>query len=209
MTGSEIFLTMTALPERDAQTSFVLKALLPSNTRRMASATDPASMMAPSTIASAGTGSMPNAVTRYPLPDGFSSTALTALDPMSSPTTVLAFPKSGIFPVVSTRKLGNGCAIRIAMSVLAAAKLSGFARYECANEARIRKRALSRKLLSCSVIGRFRRGITRGGVGPGSALPAADSWTFPDTRYLAPDTCSVDPCHNPPYHWGLRLQAKG
>ena len=56
----------------------------------MASATAPASMMAPSTMESGGTGSLPNAATRYPLPAGFSSTALTALDPMSSPTTVFA-----------------------------------------------------------------------------------------------------------------------
>src|SRR6185503_6166636 len=178
--------TMTALPESDAQTSFVLNALLPSNRRRMASATEPASMMAPSTMASADTGSMPNAVTRYPLPDGFSSTALTALDPMSSPTTVLAFPKSGIFPLGPERKLGNGCAIKISMSVVTAAELSGFAHYECANERRIRKRAMSRKLLSCSVIGRFRLGITRGGVGPGAALPAAGGRAFPATREMHP-----------------------
>ena len=57
--------------------------------RRIASATAPASMMAPSTIESGGTGSLPNAATRNPFPDGFSSTALTALDPMSSPTTAL------------------------------------------------------------------------------------------------------------------------
>ena len=53
-----IFLTITALPESDAQTSFVLKAFLPSKTRRMASATAPASMIAPSTIESGGTGSL-------------------------------------------------------------------------------------------------------------------------------------------------------
>ena len=78
---------MTALPESEAQTSLVLNALLLSKTRRIASATAAASMMAPSTIASGGTGSLPKAATRKPLPDGFSSTALTALDPMSSPTT--------------------------------------------------------------------------------------------------------------------------
>ena len=48
-------------------------------------------MMAPSTIASAGTGSMPNAVTRKSLAVGLSSTAFTALEPMSSPTTLFCF----------------------------------------------------------------------------------------------------------------------
>jgi hypothetical protein len=95
-----IFFTMTALPDRDAQTSLVLKALLPSKRRRIASATDVASMMAPSTMASGGTGSAANAVTLYPLPDGFTSTALTALDPMSSPMTVFTFPKSAMSPLV-------------------------------------------------------------------------------------------------------------
>src|SRR4030095_7497478 len=87
ITGSVIFLTMTALPESEAQTSLALNALLCSKTRRIASATAPASMMAPSTIESGGTGSLPNAATRNPFPDGLSSTAFTALDPMSSPTT--------------------------------------------------------------------------------------------------------------------------
>src|SRR6185503_17269265 len=89
ITGSVIFLTITALPESEAQTSFALNDLLCSKTRRIASATAPASMMAPSTIESGGTGSLPNAATRNPFPDGFSSTAFTALDPMSSPTTAL------------------------------------------------------------------------------------------------------------------------
>jgi hypothetical protein len=79
------------LPESDAQTSLPLKATFWSNTRRIDSATATASMMAPSTIASGGTGSVPNAATRNPRPAGFSSTAFTALDPMSSPTTALLF----------------------------------------------------------------------------------------------------------------------
>src|SRR6185436_7013750 len=83
---------MTAFPESDAQTSLALNALLVSKTRRMASATAPASMMAPSTMASCGIGSLPNAATRNPLPTGLSSTAFTALDPMSSPTTALLLP---------------------------------------------------------------------------------------------------------------------
>ena len=85
MTGRLIFLTMTALPESDAATSLVLKVLR-SKMRRMASATAPPSMMAPSTMLSGGTGSMATASTLKPLPYGRSSTALTALEPMSSPT---------------------------------------------------------------------------------------------------------------------------
>ena len=66
--GSEIFFTMTALPESEAATSLVLNAF-DSNTRRIASATAAPSMMAPSTMLSGGTGSVPNAATRKPLPD--------------------------------------------------------------------------------------------------------------------------------------------
>src|SRR5688500_12571741 len=103
MTGRVIFLTMTALPESDAQTSLVLKAEFCSKMRRIDSATAPASMMAPSTMESGGTGAMPKAATRYPLPAGFNSTALTALDPMSSPTTLFDFrnmyPQPGPEPV--------------------------------------------------------------------------------------------------------------
>ena len=57
---------MTALPESDATTSLVLKRL-ESKTRRMASATAPASMMAPSTMVSGGTGSLANADDAIPL----------------------------------------------------------------------------------------------------------------------------------------------
>ena len=88
ITGRLIFLTMTALPESDATMSRVL-IRLPSSRRRIASATAAASMMAPSTMVSPGTGSVPNATTLKDRPDGRSSTALTALDPMSSPTTGL------------------------------------------------------------------------------------------------------------------------
>src|SRR5205807_5734501 len=88
MTGRLIFLTMTALPESEAATSFDLNALL-SNRRRIASATAVPSMIAPSTMLSGGMGSMPNAATLKPLPTAFNSTAFTALDPMSSPTTPL------------------------------------------------------------------------------------------------------------------------
>ncbi len=91
ITGRLIFFTMTALPESDAATSLVLNALF-SNSRLMASVTALPSMIAPSTIASGGTGSVPNAATLNPFPAGFSSTALTALEPMSSPTHAFALP---------------------------------------------------------------------------------------------------------------------
>ena len=63
MTGSEIFLTITALPESDAATSLVLNAF-DSKTRRIDSATAALSMMAPSTMLSGGIGSVPKAATR-------------------------------------------------------------------------------------------------------------------------------------------------
>src|SRR6476660_2344650 len=89
MIGSVIFLTITALPESDAATSLVLIAR-PSNSRRMASATAAPSMMAPSTMLSGGRFSVPKPVTLYVFPDALSSTALTALEPMSRPTRALA-----------------------------------------------------------------------------------------------------------------------
>ena len=61
----------------------------------MASITAPESMMAPSTIASGGRGSMPMLTSWYsapPLPPAFSSTALIAEEPMSSPTSPFFFP---------------------------------------------------------------------------------------------------------------------
>ncbi len=64
MIGSEIFLTMTALPESEAATSFVLMlALRPSNSRRIAAATAAPSMIAPSTMLSGGSASVPKPVT--------------------------------------------------------------------------------------------------------------------------------------------------
>src|SRR5438270_1982252 len=103
MAGRLIFLTMTALPEREAATSLVLNALLEKR-RLMASATALLSMMAPSTMLSGGTGSEPNAATFHPFPAGLSSTALTALDPMSRPTTgfnVLPIPNTAYVLCVS------------------------------------------------------------------------------------------------------------
>src|SRR5688572_12222305 len=89
ITGSVIFLTMTVLPESDAHTFLVLKAGVLSNSRLMVPTTASASMMAPSTIESAGTASLANADTLKLFPLGLSSTALTALEPMSRPTTAL------------------------------------------------------------------------------------------------------------------------
>ncbi len=63
ITGRLIFLTMTALPDSDAATSLVLNAVL-LNSRVMASATAPPSMMAPSTMLSGGIGSEAKAATR-------------------------------------------------------------------------------------------------------------------------------------------------
>src|SRR5688572_2717068 len=100
MTGREIFLTITAFPDRDAATSFVLKAF-DSKTRRIDSATAALSMMAPSTMLSGGTGSLAKAATRKPLPAAFNSTALTALEPMSSPTTDRLFLNKEKFFIVS------------------------------------------------------------------------------------------------------------
>src|SRR5437667_9666735 len=83
---------MTALQESDAATSLLLNALL-SNRRRIASATAAPSMIAPSTMLSGGIGSLANAATLYDLPTALSSTALTALDPISRPTTSLDLPR--------------------------------------------------------------------------------------------------------------------
>src|SRR5689334_4348695 len=85
---------MTAFPDRDAATSLVLIAPLVKR-RRIASATAPPSMMAPSTMLSGGTGSLPNAATLNALPAGLSSTALTALEPISRPTRDFALRNTG------------------------------------------------------------------------------------------------------------------
>src|SRR5688500_12933714 len=87
LAGTVIFFTMTALPESDAATSLPLRRL-PSNRRRIASATAVPSMIAPSTMLSGGTGSTPQPTTfQAPLPAGPSSTALTSLEAMSRATT--------------------------------------------------------------------------------------------------------------------------
>src|ERR1035437_4966278 len=86
--GRVIFLTMTALPDSEATTSRVLMRLL-SNSRLITSATAAAAMIAPSPIVSPGTGPAPKPTTLKDGPEGRSSTILTALEPMSSPTTGL------------------------------------------------------------------------------------------------------------------------
>ena len=63
MTGSVIFLTITVLPESDAHTFLVLKAGVLSKSRLMVPTTASASMIAPSTIESAGTVSVAKAAT--------------------------------------------------------------------------------------------------------------------------------------------------
>src|SRR3982751_3144439 len=112
--GSVIFLTITALPASDAATSFV-RMFFDSNRRRIASATAAPSMMAPSTMLSGGTGSIPNAVTLNDLPEPLSSTALTALEPMSKPTTArdlpntldLAWPPHALHTVAPAGRVGR------------------------------------------------------------------------------------------------------
>src|SRR6185503_18628314 len=92
--GSEIFLTMTALPETLVATSLVL-IFWEVKSRWIASMTAPESMIAPSTIASGGSASIPMLTSwcsAPPLPPDLSSTALTAEDPMSSPTSPFFFP---------------------------------------------------------------------------------------------------------------------
>ena len=101
---------MTALPESEAATSFVLNALF-SNRRLIASATAAASIIAPSTMLSGGTGSIANAMTLYPLPAALSSTALTALEPMSRPTTDFDLPRPNT--IVSWLKRVRSSAKRI------------------------------------------------------------------------------------------------
>src|SRR5438093_4859270 len=94
--GRLIFLTITALPDTLVATSFVL-IFWAVKRRWMASMTAPESMIAPSTMASGGSGSRPRFTSWYSfpvLPPGFSSTALIADDPMSTPTSPFFLPKS-------------------------------------------------------------------------------------------------------------------
>ena len=85
---------MTALPETPVATSAVL-ILLSWNSRWIESITAPASMIAPSTIASGGSDSIPMFRSWYsspPLPPTLISTALMAEEPMSTPTIPFFLP---------------------------------------------------------------------------------------------------------------------
>ncbi len=88
--GREIFLTMTALPETLVATSLVLILRL-AKRRLIASTIAPESMMAPSTMASGGSISIPAFVSLNSvpaLPTGFNSMSLTHEEPMSRPTSL-------------------------------------------------------------------------------------------------------------------------
>ena len=88
-----IFLTIAAWPDSDTATSFVL-TLRRMWSRRIASLTTRASTMEPPTKLSWGNGSTPAATKLYESPDRRSSTAFTALEPISSPTRLLFFRRS-------------------------------------------------------------------------------------------------------------------
>ena len=91
--GKLIFLTITALPDSEAATSrFFVPAR--ANARRIASVALAASMIAPSTMLSGAMSSRAKATTRNDLPAAFSSTTLTALEPISSPTMLLFLPNT-------------------------------------------------------------------------------------------------------------------
>src|SRR5262245_42949096 len=210
ITGRVIFLTMTALPESDAHTSFDLKAFFPSNTRRMASATETASMIAPSTIASGGTGSAPNAVTLYPLPAGFTSTALTALDPMSSPTIVLAFAKSAISSQGVTAELRNRCAVDPparscrASRALTCSRVTNLQTVADSCEGDLPKRAVVSGYRS------FPRPhhVNFWHIDAGTAFPFSRiRGTRTELKMHTDEERKVDTLSKRPYDWGLRLVA--
>ena len=96
--GSWIFLTMTELPLMAVATSCVLMRYS-ENSRWIASMTDVESIIWPSTMASWGRYSSPIVVSCQVSPfPGFISTALTELDPMSSPTRFFFLPKRPMGP---------------------------------------------------------------------------------------------------------------
>ena len=74
---------------------------------RMASATVPESLMEPSAMASGGSGAIPSASIRYVPPVSLSLSALTALDPMSSPKTSEALRKNAMFKRLSPSWLSS------------------------------------------------------------------------------------------------------
>jgi hypothetical protein len=89
-------LMMTECPDSAIATGVELRILQRSNSRWIVSLTSWESMMAPSTIASADSGSQPRRETcrPRPRPRSLSWTTLTELSPMSSPTRFLLRPKS-------------------------------------------------------------------------------------------------------------------
>ena len=93
MVGSVILLTMTELPDRGTPHFLGAELLVlkqaPHRVGDGAAVDDGAI-----DNAVRGMGSTPMAVTLYPLPDGFSSMAFTALDPMSSPIKLLVWRKN-------------------------------------------------------------------------------------------------------------------
>ena len=86
-----ILFTITECPETEVATFRVL-ILFSVKILSMAAETERASMIAPSTTVSCPRSSTPKFTSSYESPRFFSSTALTALDPMSSPTKPFAFP---------------------------------------------------------------------------------------------------------------------
>ena len=66
-------------------------------------------MIAPSAMLSGGTGSLPMAATLYPVGVWRSSTAFTALDPMSSPTSDLGRRKNAINRYLARLRKTCGC----------------------------------------------------------------------------------------------------
>src|SRR5512134_1184776 len=79
---------MTECPERAMATSFswILSSRM---AVRIPSTTEEWSMMAPSTMESAGSGKTPNFLSRFSAPSARTCAIFTELDPMSSPTTSL------------------------------------------------------------------------------------------------------------------------
>src|SRR5262245_49256535 len=110
--GRLIFLTMTALPDTPVAHSAVLMRLS-WNRRWIESITAPASMIAPSTIASGGSDSIPmfrSWNSSFPFPPTLISTAFTADEPMSTPTRLFFLPKRPT-GVSSTDRSQSDCAV--------------------------------------------------------------------------------------------------
>ena len=93
--SSDSFFTMTEWPDTDVATSRVL-ILFSAKILAMELETALVSTIAPSTTISGSRFSMLSLLTTSPLPARFSSTALTELEPMSTPTNCLPLPKPSI-----------------------------------------------------------------------------------------------------------------